>query len=65
MTHLIRIALTALMLSGAASVTSAQTGRDVPPPASAESPSGSNPTAASVREDQLLRELNKLQGRVS
>jgi formate dehydrogenase subunit gamma len=28
-------------------------------------PSGSNPTAMSVKEDQLLRELNKLQGRVS
>ena len=28
-------------------------------------PSGTNPTAMSVKEDQLLRELNKLQGRVS
>ena len=60
--HLIRIALAALMLSGGA-VAYAQTGG-----ASAVSPgnpSGQNPTAASVREDQLLRELNKLHGRVS
>src|SRR3954466_2817463 len=28
-------------------------------------PSGTNPTAMSVKEDQLLRELNKLQGRVT
>lgn len=32
---------------------------------SAQQPSGSNPTAAAVKEEQLLRELNKLQGRVS
>ena len=30
-----------------------------------QAPSGTNPTAMSVKEDQLLRELNKLQGRVS
>ncbi|NNM74817.1 formate dehydrogenase subunit gamma [Enterovirga sp. DB1703] len=52
------------MLGGGAAVL-AQTGRDVPPAASTANPSGQNPTAASVREDQLLRELNKLQGRVS
>ena len=61
--HIVRIALAALMLSGG--LAAAQTGRDVPPPASNANPSGQNPTAASVREDQLLRELNKLQGRVS
>ena len=61
--HLLRIALAALMLSGGAAI--AQHGRDVPPPASSAQASGQNPTAASVREDQLLRELNKLQGRVS
>src|SRR3954470_767524 len=33
--------------------------------ASAQQPSGTNPTAMSVKEDQLLRELNKLQGRVT
>ncbi len=61
--HLLRIAAAVLILSGAAAV--AQTGRDVPPPATGGNPSGQNPTAASVREDQLLRELNKLQGRIS
>ncbi len=61
--HLFRIAAAVFILSGAAAV--AQTGRDVPPPATGGNPSGQNPTAASVREDQLLRELNKLQGRIS
>ena len=63
MTHIIRIALAALLLTSGAAL--AQTGRDVPPPASTASPSGSNPTAQSVREDQLLRELRKLEGRVT
>ena len=62
--HIIRIALVALVLSSGGAAL-AQTGRDVPPPASNANPSGQNPTAASVREDQLLRELNKLQGRIS
>jgi formate dehydrogenase subunit gamma len=33
--------------------------------ASAQQPSGSNPTALSVQEDQLLREFGKLQGQVT
>jgi formate dehydrogenase subunit gamma len=33
--------------------------------ASAQQPSGSNPTAMSVREDALLRELDKLHGRIT
>jgi formate dehydrogenase subunit gamma len=61
--HILRIALAALILSGTTAV--AQHGRDVPPPTSSAPASGQNPTAASVREDELLRELNKLQGRVS
>jgi formate dehydrogenase subunit gamma len=43
----------------------AQHGRDVPPPPQAGSASGMNPTAAAPGEQQLLQELNKLQGRVS
>ena len=34
-------------------------------PSSAQTPSGFNPTASAVKEEQLLRELNKLEGRVS
>jgi len=34
-------------------------------PISAQQPSGSNPTAESVTEEQLLRELGKLQGRLT
>ena len=34
-------------------------------PASAQQPSQVNPTASAVQEDQLLRELNRVQGRVS
>lgn len=64
MKPIIRIAFAAaLLVTAGGSV--AQTGRDVPPAAETRSPSGTNPTADSVREDQLLRELNKLQGRVS
>ncbi|MFC6488614.1 formate dehydrogenase subunit gamma [Nitratireductor sp. GCM10026969] len=37
----------------------------VAPAAAQEGPSGSNPTAQSVNEQQLLQELNKIQGRVS
>lgn len=33
--------------------------------APAQQPSGSNPTAMSVKEDELLRELNKIQGRIT
>ena len=64
MTKLIQTALIALLLA-AAPVAFAQTGRDVPPPASTANPSGSRPTAQAVNEEQLLRELNKLQGRIS
>lgn len=34
-------------------------------PVSAQQPTSVNPTADSVKEDQLLRELNRIQGRVS
>jgi len=34
-------------------------------PSSAQQPTSVNPTASSVKEDQLLRELNRIQGRVS
>src|SRR5688572_28701750 len=34
-------------------------------PASAQTGGGFNPTASAVKEEQLLRELNKLEGRVS
>jgi len=34
-------------------------------PGSAQQPTSVNPTASSVKEDQLLRELNRVQGRVS
>ena len=43
----------------------AQHGQDKPPAAAAQSPSGANPTADSVKEQQLLQELRKLQGRVT
>ena len=48
-----------------AGTAAAQHGRDVPPAPQQGNPSGANPTAQSVTEDQLLRELNKLQGRVT
>ena len=35
------------------------------PPAQAQQPSSVNPTASSVKEQQLLQELNRIQGRVS
>jgi formate dehydrogenase subunit gamma len=34
-------------------------------PAGAQQPNSVNPTASSVKEDQLLQELQRLQGRVS
>jgi formate dehydrogenase subunit gamma len=34
-------------------------------PASAQQPSSVNPTASSVKEEQLMRELNRLQGRIT
>src|SRR5215470_9605788 len=34
-------------------------------PAQAQQPSSVNPTASSVKEQQLLQELNRIQGRVS
>jgi formate dehydrogenase subunit gamma len=34
-------------------------------PAGAQDPSGTNPTASSVTEEQLLEELNKIQGRIT
>ncbi|MBV9076353.1 MAG: formate dehydrogenase subunit gamma [Methylobacteriaceae bacterium] len=65
MTRLLRIALAGLALALAAPAAHAQTGRDVPPPAQTQNPNGANPTAGAVTEDQLFRELNKLQGRIS
>jgi formate dehydrogenase subunit gamma len=58
------LALLALVIALTAPVI-AQHGQDHPPPPSAQSPSGANPTAESVREQQLLQELGKLQGRVT
>ncbi|MEA2952571.1 MAG: formate dehydrogenase subunit gamma [Alphaproteobacteria bacterium] len=37
----------------------------IAPPVSAQQPNSVNPTASSVKEDQLLRELNRVQGRVT
>lgn len=54
-----------LMALGVSGKADAQHGRDVPPPAQTTQPSGSNPTAQSVNEQQLLQQLNKLQGRVT
>jgi formate dehydrogenase subunit gamma len=54
----------ALIMLGVVPAT-AQHGRDVPPPPQAGSASGMNPTATAPSEQQLLQELNKLQGRVS
>ena len=63
MKHTIRIALAALLLTAGAA--SAQTGRDVPPPPATTQPSGSNPTALGVKEEDLLQRLQKLEGRIS
>ena len=65
--RLIRAALAALALFGTlgAEPVLAQHGRDVPPPAATASPNASNPTAQAVKEEDLFRELNKLQGRIS
>jgi formate dehydrogenase subunit gamma len=43
----------------------AQHGQDAPPPPQTVSPNASNPTAQSVNEQDLLRELGKLKGRVT
>ena len=43
----------------------AQHAQDAPPAPATKPISGSNPTADAVKEQQLLQELNKLQGRVS
>jgi formate dehydrogenase subunit gamma len=43
----------------------AQHGQDPLPPSSASPSSGANPTKQAVNEEQLLRELRKLEGRVS
>jgi formate dehydrogenase subunit gamma len=43
----------------------AQHGKDTPPAPATQSPSGANPTADSVKEQQLLQELGKLEGRVT
>jgi formate dehydrogenase subunit gamma len=55
--HVFRAALAALALMLMAGLGLA--------PASAQTPSGFNPTAQAVKEEQLLRELNRLQGRVT
>jgi formate dehydrogenase subunit gamma len=63
---LIRSCLAALALGMALSApVSAQHAQDKPPAPTTQSPSGANPTADAVKEQQLLRELNKLQGRVT
>jgi formate dehydrogenase subunit gamma len=62
----IRVCLAALAVAMALSTpAAAQHGRDKPPPPATQSPSGANPTAESVQEQQLLRELGQLQGRVT
>jgi formate dehydrogenase subunit gamma len=53
--HAIRVLIAALALVVMASIGAA----------SAQQASGSNPTAMSVQEDELLRELGKLQGRIT
>ena len=53
--HACRMLMAALVLVFAAIVGTA----------SAQQPTGANPTALSVTEEQLLRELNKVQGRVT
>jgi formate dehydrogenase subunit gamma len=55
----------ALLMIAAGGPSLAQHGQDPLPPAAATSPSGADPTAEAVKEQQLLRELGKLQGRVS
>src|SRR5690242_5535458 len=59
---LVAIAANFCVLGGDAS---AQHGQDVRPPAQTVSPSGANPTTESVHEERLLKELGKLQGRVT
>lgn len=53
--RLLRILAVALLVAVATSIGTA----------SAQQPSGSNPTEMSVKEQQLLQELNKLQGRIT
>ncbi|WP_375457787.1 formate dehydrogenase subunit gamma [uncultured Enterovirga sp.] len=55
MSHTIRIALAALVLSAGAALAQPQPG----------SPSGQNPTTRAVNEEQLLREMGRLDGRVT
>ena len=64
--HMVRALLAAVALTVAVGLSPglAQTGRDVPPPAGGQ-PSGSNPTAQSVKEEDLLQRLHKLEGRIS
>jgi formate dehydrogenase subunit gamma len=58
--------LIALILVGSpAGPAGAQHGQDPVPPASTAPPSGANPTEQSVTEQQLFREMRKLQGRIS
>jgi formate dehydrogenase subunit gamma len=54
-THIIRIAFLALLLSAGAVAAQPQPG----------APSGQNPTTRAVNEEQLLREMGRLDGRVS
>jgi formate dehydrogenase subunit gamma len=59
--HLAVLAMAIALASPAA----AQHGKDKPPAPAVESPSGANPTAEAVKEQQLLQELRKLEGRVT
>src|SRR3954447_9150147 len=52
-------------LLGAAAPACAQHGQDVAPSGQMMTPSGRNPTADSVTEQQLLKEMHKLQGRIT
>jgi formate dehydrogenase subunit gamma len=66
MPNLIRSSLAMLAVAIVLSVPAvAQHGHDKPPAPAVQSPSGANPTAEAVKEQQLLRELHKLEGRVT
>jgi len=61
----LRLGLTLCALVLIATPAPAQHGRDVPPSAATGAPSGANPTAQAVTEEQLFREMRKLEGRVT
>jgi formate dehydrogenase subunit gamma len=60
-----RLATTAILCACIGATAAAQHGQDVPPAPLNGSPNAANPTAAGVTEDQLFREMRKLQGRIT